>query len=76
LEIVDQGFRDRLGVDARDRHEQEQLEQLVVGKGIAPAIEKALAQPLAMTVIVRKLVAPRFGQLSYRGARAAPSARG
>ena len=75
-EAVDEALGQRLGVHARDRHEQEKLEQLVIGERVAPAVHEALAQSLAMAKIVRKVVAPRFGQLRCRGARAALSARG
>ena len=75
-ELVDQLFRDRLGVHARDRHEQQKLEQLIIRKRIAPAVQEAFAQSLAMAKIMRKVFAPRFGQLRCRAARASPSARG
>ncbi len=47
---------DGLGVAAIDREEQQQFEQLVVRDGRGTTLQEALAQPLAMAVIV--LAAP------------------
>ena len=51
-EFPEQLLGDRLGVDPRDRLEQEQLEQLVVAEVLPADLVEALAQPLAVVVVV------------------------
>ncbi len=59
-ETGDQRLGDRLGVDARDQPEKQQFEELIVGQGVRAARDEALAQAVAMAVIMRLLCATAF----------------
>ena len=52
-EMLDELLGERLDVALRDRAEEQQLEQLVVGQGGVAGVEEALAQTLAMAEMVR-----------------------
>jgi hypothetical protein len=53
-ELSDQDFGERLDVAPRQRAEQYQLQQLVIGDRIGAGLAEATAQPLAMPVIMRR----------------------
>jgi hypothetical protein len=53
---LDQHFRQRFGVAPRQRRKQRHLQQLVVAERIRAGAVEALAQPLAMAVIVRRVL--------------------
>ena len=59
-------LRQRLDVAARDRAEQHQLEQFVVGERLRASVPEALAQPLAMAVVMR-LRSPRASPVCLAG---------
>ena len=67
-------FAKRLGVALRNRQEQQKFQKLVIGERIRPAGKEALAQPLAMAVIMRNVAVPRRA-LRSRAARASLWAR-
>ena len=52
-EAVEQPLGQRLGVDALDRIEEQQLQQLVVGQQLGAGFQHPLAHAAAMAVIVR-----------------------
>ena len=67
---------DRLGVATVDGEEEQQLEQLVVGQRLRRGVGEALAQPLAVAVIVLGAPAGEGGGAPPRRAPArAPAAR-
>src|SRR5271165_2584046 len=70
-ESREQGFRQRLAIAARNGAKQNELEQLVVRKRRSARFEEALAQPHAMSGIVRRLANRRAGT----GALIAPDGR-
>src|SRR4051794_40713835 len=51
---LDQRLRQRLGVTPRQRRKQRHLQQLVVAERVRTGAVEALAQPFAMTEIVRR----------------------
>ena len=65
-ECSQQRLGQRLDVAPRQRAEQQQLEQLVVGHRVGAGLAKALAQPLAVAVIMRQgLGEPAFGRAAF-----------
>ena len=69
-EAPDQLLGDRLHVAARDGAEEHELEQLVVGQRIAADLDEAGAQPVTVTVVVRRR-APIARHQRARGSRQA-----
>jgi hypothetical protein len=55
-EAGDQLLGERLDVAARQRPEQHQFHELVIGDGVAAGVVEPRPQPLAMAVIVRRRV--------------------
>src|SRR5262249_21677160 len=53
-EARDEVLGERLHVAAHQRAGQDELEQLIIRQRIAAGAEEALAQPLAMAVVVRR----------------------
>ena len=56
-EAAQQLLGDRLDVAARDRAEQHELQQLVIGQRVAADLGEAGAQAVAVAVVVRRVVA-------------------
>ena len=54
-ELREQFLGERLHIALWDRAKQDQLEKLIVADGIAPGLQKALAQARPMAVVVRRL---------------------
>ena len=73
-EFLQKLFRQRLGVAPRQRREQRHFQQLVVAQRIRARAEEALAQPLAMAVIMRLFDGffLRAGRLAGHRARSMP----
>ena len=66
-ECLEQRFGQRLGVAPGQRRKQRHLQQFVIAQRIGPGVVKALAQPLAMAVIMRRLGG--FDRLRFAGLR-------
>ena len=62
-EFVDEGFCQRFCIRARNRHEQQQFQELLIGQRLRTARKETFAQPFAMADIVRKLCNSGFSQL-------------
>ncbi len=72
-EFLDQRLGQRLGVALGNRHEEQEFKQLVIGKRVGAAGDKALPQPLTMAVIMWNFAAPLDGvrcAVRYKAARA------
>src|ERR1700730_13537647 len=54
--MVEQILGERLDVSARIAGEQNHFDKLVIGQVVRPGRNETLAQPLAVTVIVRRVV--------------------
>ena len=66
-EFLQQRFGQRLGVAAGQGGKQRHLEQFVIAQRVRPGAVKALAQPLAMAVIMRRLGGLRSGGIAGLG---------
>jgi hypothetical protein len=75
-EFLQQRFGQRLDVAARPGAEQHHLQQFVIAQGVGPGAVKALAQPLAMAVIMRGLGGLILGIAGLRGHRRQPCRAG
>jgi hypothetical protein len=53
--LLEQRFRERLGVAARDRREQRHFQELVIAQRGRPRAKETLAQALTVAVIMRLL---------------------
>jgi hypothetical protein len=71
-ELLDQDFRERLHVAPRQRAEEHELQEFVIGKRPGAAFPEARAQAVAMAVIMR----PFFEALALFAAHGACLKRG
>ena len=62
--MVDQGLRQRLHVAARNRAEQDQFQQFVIGNSLVATLKEARTQPVAMAGVML-LVATQFKNPLY-----------
>jgi NADPH:quinone reductase-like Zn-dependent oxidoreductase len=75
-EALDQRFGKGLGIGARQSVIEQEFEELVIRQRLGARFEEALAQPLAVTVIMRLLLERRLGRRCGGGTGSAGGSHG